>query len=155
MKKLLSLFTFLMFLSGSLLAQNNEAKAKIDETNSFVTFEQEVMDYGEIERGADPYRVFKFTNVSDEPVVIKSARGSCGCTVPTYPKEPIGPGETAEVKVRYDTNRVGAFTKTVTLSIAKGERQVTRVLTIKGKVNQKAEPKSLPNKTGSIFNNGN
>lgn len=56
-----------------------------------------------------------FTNTGNAPLVISSATGSCGCTVPTYPKEPIMPGQKGVIKVHYDTNRLGAFNKTVTI----------------------------------------
>jgi hypothetical protein len=76
--------------------------------------------------------------------VIQNAQGSCGCTLPEYPKQPIMPGEGAEIKVRYDTNRVGDFTKTVTLTT--NEITPNRVLTIRGKVLDKtgAAPPSSP-----------
>lgn len=118
-----------------------------------MVFENETIDYGTIEQGSDPYRMFSFVNEGTEPLIISNARGSCGCTVPTYPKEPIMPGETAEVKVRYDTNRVGPFTKRVTLTTNEGEN--TRVLTIKGLVEKKTEEPGLPeNKEKGTFGGG-
>jgi len=74
------------------------------------------LNYGVITKKSDGVRVFKFTNTGKAPLIINNAQGSCGCTVPTYPKEPIMPGETSEIKVSYDTNRVGQFTKFVTLT---------------------------------------
>lgn len=114
-------------------------------------FEAETIDYGVIEQNADPYRFFKFTNTGNEPLIIKHAKGSCGCTVPTYPKEPIAPGESAEIKVRYDTKRIGKFTKRVTLTTnIEGDK---KVLTIKGEVKKPAEePEAIPSSTGG-FNN--
>ncbi|MBK7407756.1 MAG: DUF1573 domain-containing protein [Saprospirales bacterium] len=94
--------------------------APVDENGPVMSLETTEVDYGKIEQGADPYRVFKFTNTGKAPLVIENAKGSCGCTVPTYPKEPIAPGETSEIKVRYDTNRIGKFTKTVTLTTNEG-----------------------------------
>ena len=97
-----------------------------------ITFENEIHDYGTIKQGANGTCEFKFKNTGKEPLVISNARGSCGCTVPTWPKEPILKGETGVIKVNYDTKRPGAFTKTVTLnSNAKSD---TKVLTIKGMV---------------------
>lgn len=119
-----------------------------------MVFEKETVDYGTIEQGSDPYRMFTFVNEGTEPLIISNARGSCGCTVPTYPKEPIMPGESAEVKVRYDTNRVGPFTKRVTLTTNEGEN--TRVLTIKGVVEKKVEQPGLPENTEKgTFGGGN
>lgn len=80
------------------------------------TFEKDVVDYGTIEKDADGNREFKFKNTGKEPLIIYSATGSCGCTVPTWPKEPIKPGETGSIKVHYDTKREGNFEKTVTVS---------------------------------------
>ncbi len=115
-----------------------------------MVFEAETMDYGVIEQNSDPYRVFNFTNEGTEPLIIKSARGSCGCTVPTYPTEPIAPGESAEIKVRYDTKRIGKFRKTVTLT-TNGE-PATKVLTITGEVKKPApEPEGVPVKENNPF----
>ena len=60
-------------------------------------------------------RVFVFTNVGDEPIIIRRIQSSCGCTVPKKPEAPIMPGEKGEIKVSYDTNRVGGFSKSITI----------------------------------------
>jgi hypothetical protein len=75
-------------------------------------------DYGTIAKGAEPYCEFRLTNTGKTPLVIASAVGSCGCTVPEYPKEPIAPGQTVIIKVRYDTQRIGHFEKQVTVTFA-------------------------------------
>ncbi|MCS6929939.1 MAG: DUF1573 domain-containing protein [Saprospiraceae bacterium] len=113
-----------------------------------MTFETTTIDYGTIPKGADGLRKFKFTNTGNEPLIIKSAKGSCGCTVPTYPKEPIMPGESAYIEVRYDTNRVGEFTKTVTITT--NEAVETRMLTIKGNVKDTGTQESVPAGTGGL-----
>ena len=118
-----------------------------------MTFESTEVDYGTIDQHSEPYRYFKFTNTGTEPLVIKHAKGSCGCTVPTYPKEPILPGEAAEIKVRYATDRIGPFTKTVTLTT--NEASETKVLRIKGKVlKAKEEPDAIPAAAPSILGGG-
>jgi hypothetical protein len=104
------------------------------------TFEKTEMDYGKIKQGSEPLRIFTFKNTGTEPLIISNAQGSCGCTVPTYPKEPIMPGQTSKIEVRYDTQRVGGFTKSVTLTT--NEANATRVLTIKGEV--EAKPADAP-----------
>lgn len=106
------------------------AAAKV--TGPAATFKSTEMDYGRIKQGAEPLRVFEFTNTGSEPLIISGAQGSCGCTVPTYPKEPIMPGQSSKIEVRYDTQRIGGFTKTVTLTT--NEANATRILTIKGEV---------------------
>ena len=102
-----------------------------------IVFESEIHDYGTIKQGADGSCEFKFKNTGKEPLIISNAKGSCGCTVPTWPKEPTMKGQTGVIKVHYDTKRVGAFTKTVTLnSNAKSD---IKVLTIKGVVEASEE----------------
>lgn len=99
--------------------------------------ETTVLDYGTIEKKSEPLRKVKFTNTGTAPLVIQSARGSCGCTVPNWPKEPIMPGETGELEVRYDTNRPGSFNKKVTIVTNEGTQ--SRVLTVKGNVVEQKE----------------
>ena len=109
-----------------------EAKAVDNPNAPEITFETDVHDYGTVKQGADGGCEFKFTNTGKEPLIISNAVGSCGCTVPTYPKEPILKGQSAVIKVHYDTKRVGAFTKNVT--ITSNAKTTTKVLTIKGTV---------------------
>jgi hypothetical protein len=98
-----------------------------------IKFETTTINYGKIEKGSDGVRIFKFTNVGNAPLIIQNAVGSCGCTVPTYSKEPILPGQSSEISVRYDTQREGMFTKnvTVTTNSIKGD---TERLVITGEV---------------------
>lgn len=98
-----------------------------------MVFETETIDYGTIAHNAEPNREFVFTNNGTKPLIITNTQGSCGCTVPTTPKEPIAPGAKGKIGVRYATDRVGAFTKTVTVT-SNAEGQATKVLTIKGTV---------------------
>ena len=64
-------------------------------------FAEEEFDFGTINEGDVVEHVFKFTNTSDKPLTISNARGSCGCTVPEWPREPIAPGEDGEIKVKF------------------------------------------------------
>jgi len=102
------------------------------------SFETDVVDYGTIEYDADGNREFKFKNTGKEPLIIYSATGSCGCTVPTWPKEPIKPGETGSIKVHYDTKRAGNFEKSVT--VASNGKTPSKTLRIKGTVKPAATP---------------
>jgi hypothetical protein len=151
--RLRSSLLILSFLAVTTVkAQDNAAPAapKVDNPNAAeITFETELHDYGTIPQGADGTCEFKFKNTGKEPLIITNARGSCGCTVPTYPKEPIAKGQTAVIKVHYDTKRVGAFTKTVTInSNAKSD---TKVLTIKGLVeaSEESTDQTMPLKKSS------
>ncbi|MBD80753.1 MAG: hypothetical protein CL840_17695 [Crocinitomicaceae bacterium] len=74
-------------------------------------------DFGTIKQHTENVHVFKFTNTGAEPLLIENAQGSCGCTVPEYPKEPIPPGASGEIKVKYSPgSQIGAQTKTVAIT---------------------------------------
>ncbi len=116
-------------------AKKAKATAKVETTQvqgAQISFKSETIDYGTIERNSDGKRDFVFTNTGNTPLIITSAQGSCGCTVPTYPKEPIAPGAKGTISVKYATDRVGAFSKTVTLTTNAATPSTT--LTIKGNV---------------------
>jgi len=96
-------------------------------------FEKMVHDYGIIEQGSDGSYVFKFKNVGNSPLILSNVRSSCGCTVPSWPKEPIPPNGTGEIKVTYNTNIIGKFSKTITVYA----NAPTVVLRIQGEVKPK------------------
>ena len=104
-----------------------------------ITFETQKIDYGTITQGANGERYFSFTNTGDAPLVIQNAQKSRGCTVPSWPKEPILPGEKAEIKVKYDTNRIGSFAKYVTIT-SNDPKNPTLRLNITGLVEREAAP---------------
>ncbi len=86
-------------------------------TAATMEFEESKFDFGTIQEGEKVEHVFKFTNTSDNPLTITNARGSCGCTVPLWPKEPIAPGATSEIKVSFDSKgKKGPNTKNVTIT---------------------------------------
>jgi len=116
-----------------------KTEESIDATIDFIS---RVVDYGTIEHNADGARKFVFTNNGTEALLIKNAKGSCGCTVPTWPREAIAPGATAEIGVKYATNRVGKFTKTITLTTNASKKPV--ILTIKGEVNPAPKEETAP-----------
>lgn len=137
MKKILFLL-FVGILPFTMSAQSEE-EIKKDFTGPVFEFENKVIDYGDIAANSDGNRIFKFKNVGKSPLIISSVKGSCGCTVPTKPEEPIMPGESGEIKVKYATNRIGPFSKQVTIMSNAYEPKV--VLRIKGRVleNETAE----------------
>ena len=117
-------------------AQETSKKAKTASTKvngAGMVFANEVIDYGTIAQNADGKREFVFTNNGNTPLIITNTQGSCGCTVPSSPKEPIAPGAKGVIGVKYATDRVGPFTKTVTVS-SNAAGQPTKILTIKGNV---------------------
>lgn len=117
------LLLFVGMLSFSLTAQDQAAK---------IEFKTETLDYGEIEKGSDGLRVFEFTNTGTAPLVISKVSSSCGCTIPKKPEKPVMPGETGEIQVKYDTNRVGPIRKAIT--VISNASTPTKILKIKGNV---------------------
>ncbi|MDR3188523.1 MAG: DUF1573 domain-containing protein [Prevotellaceae bacterium] len=105
-----------------------------------VYFEKTVHDFGVIEHKGNGAYEFQFSNTGTAPLLISNASSTCGCTVPSYPKAPIAPGETGVITVQYDTNRTGKFDKPITVtSNAKASPRV--VLYIKGEVKAPAAAK--------------
>jgi len=130
MKKIL----FILFVGVLSISANGQTKEEIkkDFTGPVFEFENDVIDYGEIAANSDGNRTFKFKNIGKSPLIITTVKGSCGCTVPTKPEEPIMPGDSGEIKVKYATNRIGPFSKTVT--ITSNAYESTVVLKVKGRV---------------------
>lgn len=116
------LFLFIGLLALSVSAQET---AKIE-------FKAETLDYGLIEQGSDGVRVFEFTNTGSSPLIISKVSSSCGCTIPKKPEDPILPGDTGEIQVKYDTKRVGPIRKAIT--VISNADTPTKVLKIKGEV---------------------
>ena len=143
MKHLFSIIALVVFGAFAVSAQEAVKGPKME-------FKITTVDYGTIEKGADPHREFKFTNVGNEPLVITAAQGSCGCTVPEWSKEPVAPGGTSSIKVKYDTNRVGPFQKQVTLT-SNDSVNPSFVLTTKGEVKDTPKPESVPASNGGLI----
>ena len=122
MRKIVLLF-FVGLLSYGVSAQEKMAK---------IEFKTETLDYGDIAKGSDGVRVFEFTNTGTAPLVISKVSSSCGCTIPKKPEAPIMPGESGEIQVKYDTNRVGPIRKAVT--VISNADTPTKILKIKGNV---------------------
>lgn len=136
---------FISTLALVFAAQFSFAQASAENPNApEITFEKEVIDYGTIEKGANGVRFFEFTNTGKEPLIITKANGSCGCTVPSWPKQPIAPGDKAQIKVKYDTQRIGPINKSVT--VHSNAKTPVKVLRIRGKVVRKPQPKTTPEK---------
>lgn len=141
MKKIIALA--MLVVLGVTTSNAQETSKKLKATNTKVAtakvngagmvFVTETIDYGTVAYNSDGRREFIFTNNGNKPLIITNAQGSCGCTVPTYPKEPIAPGAKGVIGVKYDTSRAGqAFTKTVTLTT--NAVVPSKTLTIKGNV---------------------
>ncbi len=107
-----------------------------------IKLDKTVHDYGNIKQGDNGECEFKFINNGKEPLVISNCMGSCGCTVPQCPKEPILPGKSGVIKVKYDTQRVGPIYKTVTIN--SNAKSGTQTISIKGSIEAKPVEVAFP-----------
>jgi len=121
---------FALMLIFSVYQANAQAGAHIK-------FEKLVHDFGQLTQG-DPATVeFTFTNTGDASLQLSNVRSSCGCTIPTWPHDPIAPGKTGSITVKYDSNRVGIINKQVTVESNAVNNSV--ILKISGEVKKKPE----------------
>lgn len=109
--------------------------ASYAQTGPKIEFKTDVVDYGTVYKGEDSgIREFEFTNTGDEPLIIKKVKSTCGCTIPSKPKEPIMPGKTGKIEVKYNM-KPGPIRKTITvMSNAVNYENGTVPLKIKGEV---------------------
>lgn len=116
------------------------APPQVDPNAGKFKFVEETHDYGEVPEGPEAECDFEFTNVGKKPIVITEAHGSCGCTVPTWTKDPILPKQKGTIHVKYNTNgRVGMISKEITVN--SNAQQSPMILHIRGTVKAKpAEP---------------
>ncbi|MBA5628472.1 DUF1573 domain-containing protein [Moheibacter lacus] len=130
--------------------KQEQAESVVDPaTAAVLTFESETYDFGNLPAAAKVDHYFKFTNTGKSPLIIKDAKGSCGCTVPEFPKEPIAPGATDSIKITYDAgSQKGRQQKTVTLTTntVKGKEVCTFIATLPNDAAPAAKPNPL---TGS------
>jgi hypothetical protein len=117
-------------------------------TTPKLSYTADYVDYGTVDYGGPSEREWKFKNEGKEPLLITNATGSCGCTVPSWPKEPIMPGKEAVIKINYDTKRPGQIAKTVTITTNEPEGSNTHVIKVKGNV-KNAPENSMPVKDAS------
>lgn len=104
------------------------------QTQDSIIFVSTTYDYGVVEQGGDGLCEFTFTNKGEKPLILSNVRAACGCTVPEWPREPIMPGESNSIKIKYNTNIIGTFSKTIQVYSNAVNSHV--VLTITGQVNK-------------------
>lgn len=146
MKKLL--FSLMMVLGVTLVTNNVSAQI---ESGAKIEFVKETHDYGTVKFGADGTCTFDFKNTGNEPLIISNAKGSCGCTVPVWPKEPIAPGAKGVITVKYDTKRPGAINKMVTIT-SNAVNEPNKIVRIKGNVLPAPEDGTPVNNSGPSMN---
>lgn len=133
-----------LLFSGSLFLLGITVNAQVKGPE--ISFDKEVHDFGNIKQNDVAECYFTITNTGTEPLIISDAKPSCQCTVPEWPKEPIKPGASAKIKVKYNTNRVGPINKSVTITSNYVENP-TLTIRIKGNV-EASEGGGSPVKTG-------
>ena len=107
-----------------------------------IEFTETEFDFGTVMEGEKVTHVYKFKNTGEEPLIISNAKATCGCTVPEWPREPIAPGESSELKVVFDTKnkgKVGGQVQSKRVTVTANTDPVNSYVTIKGKVDKKEE----------------
>jgi len=144
----LSVFAFSSCKDNAAEKVNEEnvatAEARDAESGKFpvLTFEESSFDFGTIDQGTNVEHVFKFKNTGEAPLMIVNAKSSCGCTVPEYTKEPVAPGDSGELLVKFNGSGQNQVSKTVTITT--NTKAGTETLTIKAFVNPKGGAAAAP-----------
>jgi hypothetical protein len=152
MKKTILSLAFIAFVAIRSIAQTtdtapNAAPADNPNAGDF-SFTEETYDFQTIPRGTPVTHEFNFVNTGKEPIVISNVQASCGCTTPTWPKEPILPGKSSIIKVQYNAANPGGFNKSIT--ITSNAKSPTKVIYIKGTVQQTAD-QTTPEKPANML----
>jgi len=142
MKKVLALLLFVGFGTAAMAqAQQSPAAPAADKNKGQFKFEKELHDFGNVIEGEMATYEFSFTNTGKEPIIISNVAASCGCTTPSWTREPVMPGKKGSIKAVYNSqNRPGPFNKQIT--ITSNAATPTKVLTIKGNVDR--QPAGVP-----------
>ena len=144
-KAILTFFFGSAFLMG--MAQTSTEPTQIG-GGAQISIDKEVHDYGTIAQGANGTCEFTVTNTGDAPLIISNCKGSCGCTVPKCDTQPVAPGASTAITVRYDTKRIGPINKNVTIT-SNASNAPTKVVRIKGTVEQAPATPTSPEKETS------
>ena len=143
MKKLFITLFAVAACAFASFAQDQPAAAPVDSSKmAEITFDKIVNDFGKIPYSGNGTTKFTFKNTGKSPLILSNVQSSCGCTVPTWPKEPVAPGESKSIDVTYNTTRVGGFTKQIT--VYSNAKNGTVYLTIKGEVEPQPTPAAEP-----------
>lgn len=145
MKKILATLSLSALFLGAFAQQNTVA---VGGSGPMISVDKETHDYGTIDQGANGVCEFVVTNTGDQPLIISSCKGSCGCTVPKCDTAPVAPGASTTISVKYDTNRVGPINKNVTIT-SNAVNGATKVVRITGEVRASAGGTTSPVKSVS------
>lgn len=156
-------FASLILFTAITIAANAQAKADAQPLPNTVAapapanpnaakliFKEETHNFGELSEGPQATYEFKFTNTGKEPLILSKVQASCGCTTPSWPKEPILPGKDGVIVVTYNTQgRPGPFTKSITIN--SNADTPTKTIFIKGEVVKEDPSKSVPMEQPSML----
>ena len=145
MGKLL-LLGFAIILLGSCV---NKTEQQAKSSGMEIFFEETTHDYGEIQIDSDGTYKFEFKNIGGDPLLINRVRSTCGCTIPSWPREPIEPGNSGEIAVRYNTALAGTFMKSIVVYSSALNSPVK--LVVKGKVVDPEAKKKLRGNAAEAF----
>lgn len=155
MKKIALFCLFATMAIGMANAQDTE-KTEIPANGAKIRFTETEHQYGTIPKGGDGNCQFTFFNDGNEPLILQNVKASCGCTTPSYTQKPVMPGQSGTIDVKYNTNNVGGFSKTITVT-SNAVDNPRIVLRIKGNVTQEPvetpqaiQPEKKPAKEGVI-----
>lgn len=137
MKKIIASILFVVVTFTFSCSQTTSAKEDESVFGPGIEFAQTESESRVIEQGGNGVFEFEFTNTGTDPLILSNVRSSCGCTIPEWPREPINPGKSATIKAKYDTKRLGQFSKSI--SVYSNATEAPIVLRIKGKVEPKIE----------------
>ncbi len=142
MKKFALICLFASMAFGIANAQDVEKK-DVPANGAKIRFTEMEHQYGTIMKGGNGDCEFEFWNDGNEPLILQNVKASCGCTTPSYTQKPVMPGQSGTIKVHYNTNNVGGFSKTITVTSNAVDNPRT-VLRIKGNVKADASAQPAP-----------
>ncbi len=123
-RKTNKILLLLIIIVSSAVSVNSQ-----EDNGPIISFEENKFSFDTIARNSNGEHNFFFVNAGSEPLLITSAFSSCGCVVPEFPKQPILPGEKSSIKVKYNTNIVGDFTKVIVVksNAPKNPKSILRI----------------------------
>ncbi|MBP3254345.1 MAG: DUF1573 domain-containing protein [Bacteroidales bacterium] len=135
MKRILVLITLIFAVNITLFSQEKTGAKISGGSYAQISFNEVEHDYGTIKKNSDGVCEFVYKNTGKAPLVITNVRSSCGCTVPSWSSEPLMPGQTGVIKVKYNTESTGEFVRTINVetNAANGNKGKVK-LTVKGRV---------------------
>lgn len=153
MKKIILMAAIAVASIGVTLAQDSKVQATTKTADTKTTsgaemkFEKDEFNFGTIKQGDKVEYAFEFVNTGKDPLIITEAHGSCGCTVPEWPKEPLKKGEKGVIKITFNSaGKMGLQDKTVT--ITSNATDSPKILHVKGNIEQPAaSPEARPTET--------